>query len=388
MGIILRGADYQIILLFLKMMKNLHFRNLLLLMAVVALLFSSCSDEQDETFIHPLQALENQPAAWKWFDIDGMQCRDGSETGIVVRMNDPKKLVIYINGGGACFNVPTCASNPKSFNEQDAENLASLGDPGIFSAVRTENPVKDWSFVFIPYCTGDVHSGRTENGKPLGVNERQKFVGNINFNLVMEFIAPYFLEHDVDEILFFGLSAGGYGVYINALDLIKYFPGIKTTVINDSGPIFKDADAFPLCLQLGFNFIFDIPIPADFLYCCLPDFGLGNVYQYAATKYPDYNYGFVSSLEDGTSRYFLGFGQETCTGQTQLPAATFRNAMINLRDDNLRSGSKWSTFYIDGNSHTLLASNELYYNRPVEGMYLYEWVDAVLKGQVNHVSEE
>ncbi len=359
-----------------------------ILLLIASCLFFSCDDESTAVFEHPFQALEKQSVGWNWFDIDGMFCRDGSPTGIVTRINDPKKLVIYINGGGACFNEPTCASNPKSFNEENAEELTSYDNPGIFSHDNSKNPVKDWSFIFIPYCTGDVHSGTTENGRPLGVSQHQKFVGNINFNLVMEYIAPYFLENDVEEILFFGLSAGGYGVYINVLDLVNYFPDVKTTVINDSGPIFNNDEAFPLCLQLGFNFIFDLPIPADFLYCCLPDFGLGNVYQYAAIKFPNINYGFVSSLEDRTIRFFLGFGQNTCTSTEAMPAPLFRDALISLRDDNLINGNKWSTYYIEGNSHTLLASDDLYYDKEVEGLYLYEWVEEVINGNVNHVSEE
>ena len=349
-------------------------------------LFNSCSEE-DEPFTHPLQTAESNLGTWTWYDVDGMYCRDGSATGLVTRMNDPKKLVIYINGGGACYNQATCASNPSSFTEENAiDLLTTQGNPGIFNNERTENPVKDWSFVFIPYCTGDVHSGRNEDGRALDVPGNQMYVGNYNFINAMEFIAPYFLENDVEEILFFGLSAGGFGVYINALELEEFFPGIKKTIINDSGPLFKDEDAFSVCLQLGFNFIFNLPIPADFLYCC-DNLSLGNVYEYAATKYPNYNYGFTSSLEDEVIRFFLGFGQNTCSSDEILPAPVFRSAIQSLRDDHLIPGGKWSTFLIDSDSHTLLASDNKYYDRPIDGIYLYDWVQAVINGEVMHLSE-
>ena len=65
-------------------------------------------------------------------------------------------------------------------------------------------------------------------------------------------------------MVLFGLSAGGYGVYVNFLEVTKRFPNAKITVINDSGPLFTDAQAFPSCLQLGFTLIYGLPLPSDF----------------------------------------------------------------------------------------------------------------------------
>ncbi|MBK6338702.1 MAG: hypothetical protein IPF63_03635 [Bacteroidetes bacterium] len=140
----------------------------------------------------------------------------------------------------------------------DWENLVeSFGTPGIFNPDDDRNPLKDFSLIFVPYCTGDVHSGTLLNGKALDVNTPQRYVGAINFKKAMDFIEPYFKFNEVDEIVLFGMSAGGYGVYINFLEVAKRFPGVKITVINDSGPLFSDADAFSSCLQVGFKVILD-----------------------------------------------------------------------------------------------------------------------------------
>lgn len=358
------------------------------------LLFStflfSCNEEETE-FTHPFLALEKDSSSQHWFDIAGMMCRDGSPTGIGYRVGNPKKLAIYINGGGACFNDITCASNPKSFNAADWNDLSTAYiDKGIFDATNPKNPLKDFSFVFVPYCTGDVHSGTIDEGFALGVPDTQRYVGAKNFIKTMDYIAPYFNYKKVDEVVLFGLSAGGYGVYINFLEVIKRFPNAKITVINDSGPLFSDAQAFPSCLQIGFQFIFGLPVPVDMVNCCgTPDLGLANVYQYSSNKYPNANFGFISSYEDNVSRFFLSFGYNNCTGApgNQLPADVFKNALINLREDVLKPKSTWSTYYINGTSHTLLADNDIFYNRNISGMYLYEWVDKLLKGQRIHVTE-
>jgi len=349
----------------------------------------SCTREMH--FQHPLVEIENDPKSLHWFDIDGMICRDGSPTGVGYIVGNPKKLAIYINGGGACFNDVTCAANPKSFDQNDWSSLsAAYRHSGIFDVDNPKNPLKDFSFVFIPYCTGDVHSGTKYEGVALGVADTQRYVGSFNFKKTMDFIQPYFDYKKVEEVVLFGLSAGGYGVYVNFLEVAKRFPNAKITVINDSGPLFNDPQAFPTCLQLGFSFVFGLPIPDDLPECCgTPNIGLANVYEYSSKKYPNANFGFISSYEDATSRFFLSFGYNNCTGApgNQLPADVFKSAIVDLRENILKPKSTWSTYYINGDTHTLLATNDIFYNRNASGMYLYEWVDKLLKGERMHVTE-
>lgn len=353
--------------------------------------FGCARESSIQTLKHPFMDVQSNIKSEYWYEIPGMICRDGSQTGIGYRVGDPKKLAIYINGGGACFNEPTCASNPKSFNQDDWINLTQTrGHDGIFNPDNPKNPLKDYSFVFIPYCTGDVHSGTRTNGRALGVADTQRYVGSFNFIKAMDFIQPYFNYKNVEEVVLFGMSAGGYGVYVNFLEVAKRFPNAKITVINDSGALFSDAQAFPICLQLGFTAIFGLPVPSDLLGCCgNPALGLANVFEYSARKYPNAHFGFISSYEDATQRYFLSFGYNNCSGApgNQLPAPLFHQALIDLRDNVLIPKSTWSTFYINGESHTMLGTDSLYYDRKVGGMYLYEWVDKLIKGERMQTSE-
>lgn len=148
---------------------------------LIVFLIFGCTQETATKFEHPLLAIENDFNSQHWFDIAGMICRDGSPTGIGYRVGNPKKLAIYINGGGACFNDVTCAANPKSFNSADWNDLSiAYSDKGIFDASNPKNPLKDFSFVFVPYCTGDVHSGTKDVGFALGVPDTQRYVGAKN----------------------------------------------------------------------------------------------------------------------------------------------------------------------------------------------------------------
>ena len=110
------------------------------------------------------------PGQWTWVPFADARCRDGSTTGIGVRYGAGDGLVIYFQGGGACFNGLTCGANPASFDEGDFAGLASGGNGGIFDPDPGANPVGDWSFIFVPYCTGDVHAGdRTDQVVPLSL---------------------------------------------------------------------------------------------------------------------------------------------------------------------------------------------------------------------------
>src|SRR5262245_37023918 len=49
--------------------------------------------------------LEPTPMAWRYYDIEGTKCIDGTPAGFSVNYNPAAtKVLIYMEGGGACFN--------------------------------------------------------------------------------------------------------------------------------------------------------------------------------------------------------------------------------------------------------------------------------------------
>ena len=110
----------------------------------------------------PIDVPEN---TWTWVAFPDAVCGNGAATGIGVNLTSASNdIFIYMQGGGACWDSLTCfliksASNletgygPSQFN--------SAPERGMFAVDRTkaQNPFRDMSYVFIPYCTGDVHAG-------------------------------------------------------------------------------------------------------------------------------------------------------------------------------------------------------------------------------------
>lgn len=361
--------------------------------AIALLLFvpTSCFPDGTPIFAPPLNGADVPENAWTWYDVEGSICRDGSPTGIGLRVKDPKRLAIFMTGGGACFNDITCGPNPSSFGEADLFELENQ-QFGIFNQDRLENPVRDWSFMFVPYCTGDVHLGTRYEGFALNVEESQAYVGSYNFEKALRFVEPYFKENGIEEILLFGASAGGYSVYKHFMRVKRYFPDVKLTVINDSGPVFEDLQVFSPCLQVAFALLYNIEAPPGFLNLNLFRDGiLSHIYRYASDRFPDVSFGLVSSLADRTIRFFLSFGYDNCAGapDNMIPADEFSSAIKRLRDNYLIPETRWSTFYFDNDSHVQMVDDEPFYETEADGMYLYEWVARLLDGEDGiHVSNE
>ncbi|MCP4677840.1 MAG: hypothetical protein GY854_20445 [Deltaproteobacteria bacterium] len=109
-------------------------------------------------------------------------------------------LLIFLEGGGACFNFTTCIANPQSI----PTTARDPGTSGIFDFSRDNNPVKDWNMIYIPYCTGDAHFGSNPDGNIVG-HGKQKFVGGNNYRLFLESAVATFPS--TEFVLLSGYSA-------------------------------------------------------------------------------------------------------------------------------------------------------------------------------------
>ena len=99
-------------------------------------------------------------AGWRMIDGgDETGCAFGTPYSFFYRPGaDPTRLLIYFQGGGACWSWVSCSGMFDTSVERS--ELAELR--GIFDFANPENPFRDYSTLFVPYCTGDVHVGTVE----------------------------------------------------------------------------------------------------------------------------------------------------------------------------------------------------------------------------------
>lgn len=353
------------------------------LAAILALSITACKKENSNKNTSIADAAETS-GTWSFIPMSSMICRNGSTTGFSIKLQaNSSKLLIYLQGGGACYNDPTCQENPDRYSKRMAEEH----EEGIFSEVDANNPFKDWNMVYVPYCTGDVHFGtNTSADIPSGPNN-QNMVGSNNFRVVITELQSYFAAgNQLDELVLTGSSAGGYGTLANAAQLIDAFPSLKITVINDAGPILIDDTAQSTCMEQRWEELFKPNVPSDF------DQYLNNsyssrfkaLYEYLSNKYPNVNFGLICALEDAVIRGFFGYGSNDCAnmdnGQAgSINATVFSNALISLRDNTFANfpNKNWKTYYIPGEEHTFNGDAGTV---SVNGTSYFQWIDALRNG--------
>ena len=346
-------------------------------LAALAFAFATCdSDPIDAVFAQ----AEANLGVWTFVGVEGARCRDGSATGFGIRLQEgAENLMIYLEGGGACFNAETCASNPSSFNEADFDALAAQrGNAGIFST-GSGNPVGDWNMVYVPYCTGDIHGGSVEDATVEGVEGTHQFVGHRNVERYLALLAPYL--GDPDKVLLTGASAGGFGALVNFAEVADRFDGSEHYLLDDSGPIFFADDVLSPQLAATFNRTWSLAaaFPADAAPLFGPD-GLEDAYAYYADRYPDAAFGLSSHLQDATIRYFFGFGQPdgTITGE---------EFETGLRDLQTRLPARWGVYYAEAADHTFIGSPSRFFGTSA-GVAMNDWLGDLLEGRRTHVVPE
>lgn len=353
-----------------------RFATVLCLGALLFALPACDSDDPDDNGDEgPLAEAEANPGRWFFIETEGAACRDGSPTGFGIRFQENSdNLVIYLEGGGACFSPETCATNPGSFGGEEFVGFVGLGGSfGVFSTDAT-NPVGDWNAVYVPYCTGDVHGGSAPDATVPGVDGVQQFVGHQNIEAYLAVLRPVF--DDPDKVLLTGSSAGGFGTLVNFAQVADTFDNADLTLVNDSGPVFFDDAVFSPALGGAFVQLFNFPaaFPADAAALFQPD-GLQNVYAYYDGRYPDATFGLSSYLQDETIRFF--FGIDPLTGQpVEITGEQYENG---LGDLNTMAPASWGTYFAPGTDHTFLRFPDRY-----PGTYA-DWLGSILDGNATDV---
>ena len=330
----------------------------------------------------PPNPLPDAPVGeWSYVEIEGMQCRDGSPAGVAVRYAENTDLLgIYFQGGGACFNELTCLQNPSSINPSQFDPGPS---GGLFDAENPDNPLMDYNWIFVPYCTGDAFIGSKPDGDiPLGP-QGQQFVGHPNLALALDRIVDTF--PDLADVFLTGESGGGFGAASNYDFIASHFPNNDVNLVDDSGPIFRDQYLAP-CLQQQWRDVWNLSasLPEDCEGCFNADGGgLANYWTHISTKYPSATKGLISSHQDSVISLFFGFGTNDC-GALFPTFPEFEPALYDLRD-NVLTSPDYGTFYMAGDTHTYLSKQD-YYTLEVGGVVLSDWVADIIAGEPSHVA--
>lgn len=296
----------------------------------------------------PGEAITAPATTWTWVDFPDALCDDGSSTGLGVNLNPASDdLLVFMQGGGACWDYGTClVLNTAVHGPFKAANFESAkgGFPSAFDRDDVSNPFRDWSYVFVPYCTGDLHAGNQVKVYLDLFNQPHDYhhVGHQNVLAYLARLRATFPA--IDRLMLSGASAGGYGVLFNYDAFRTQLAPAESAFIDDSGPpLIGNGIQYPI--RDAWWAAWD-PTATFAPYCdadCLGDVSL--VLKHLAARYPDDRMSLLSSLRDITIRTYLGLAPEAFEADLRALVATRIDP-----EDNVRA------FIIPGESHTMLGA--------------------------------
>jgi hypothetical protein len=296
--------------------------------------------------------------------------------------------MIFLEGGGACFNTTTCGTNPATFGALQFPGFsAAEGIAGIFSRTDDANAVKDWNMVYVPYCTGDVHGGNAPNATVSGVIGTQQFVGYDNVTRDLERIVPTFTG--TTQVLLTGQSAGGFGAALNYVQTTRAFGSVPVTLLDDSGPLLANP-TLAACLETSMLDLWGMSSTvirdcgSD---CSDPGNALSQYWVHLPKTYPNAPFAFLDSVADGTITDFFGFGADNCTDFTQVTGAAYEASLLDMRT-KVAANSNAGLFLFAGTSHTSLVQAYTTRTAPASDggtAKLEDWVTAAVGGAAPNI---
>ena len=213
---------------------------LLLVLAVPAVAVAACGGSDDSASevqtTSPTTTAARGDEPWERVVPGGdCQCADGSEFSFWVREANPQTVVLYLQDGGACFSAETCAPDRDLYNAKVSEGPAGQG--GIFDLADERNPFADHSFVYVPYCTGDVHIGNTTKEYAPGLTVEHK--GYVNGTAALDHLAATF--PGATDVVVIGESAGSVASPLYAGLVSDRLADARITVVAHGAGSYPDA---------------------------------------------------------------------------------------------------------------------------------------------------
>jgi hypothetical protein len=325
--------------------------------------------------------LTATPALAQWQTIEpggDTKCSDGSPYRFFVYPGDPARLLVEFEGGGGCWSAETCAFD--IFTRRitvDPEQARQRGlMVGIYDRANPENPFRNHTHVYVPYCTGDLHwgnSARTYQGFAGPYTIQHK--GAVNAAAALEW--TFENVRAPAQVAVAGCSAGGYGSILWAPQVMARYSGARAVHLSDSaaGVVPPGFFAIPMA-----NWDVSSAWPRDIPSLALDRLDvsrvtLADLYTGVAGHYPLSTFSQFNTLADSTQLFFYALTLGP-TATVEDWSARMQAAMATLRDTN----PNFYAYTAPGTQHCIINS-PAFYTTTVNGVRVVDWVDRMLSAQ-------
>lgn len=307
-------------------------------------------------------------------------CSDGSPYRFFVHRGDPARLLVEFEGGGACWSGETCAAdvyNRTITHDLEAERQAGLLQ-GIYDRTNPANPFRDYTHVYIPYCTGDLHWGNaatsyTDQGSaPIVIQHK----GAANAVTALNWAGANVPAPE--QVAVVGCSAGGYGAALWSAQIAKAYPGARMVELADSAAgVIPDgffattlsswnvASAWPDFIpDLAFDRVDPAALTLPFLYSSVAAF------------FPTASFSQFNTRSDAVQIFFYALAKGTISPTDPVDWSA---KMVSNVEQISGAAPNFRAFLSPGAEHCII-NRPSFYAQTVGGKKFSDWVSTLLSG--------
>lgn len=267
------------------------------------------------------------------------------------------KLVVFFEGGGACWDSGTCsfpitATTPAGVPALYKAEILPTDNPttygGIFTADDARNPVKDWTQVYVPYCTGDIHGGSktaSYNHAVTGQAYQIEHRGADNFRLILEWMRQNITP---EQVLVTGSSAGAYGAVVHYPRVRATWPQATSAMLGDAGQGVVSG-SFDAARTSNWNFQLDGGVYGANAQT-IPS---AELVRRLAARFPGDRFAQYTTASDLVQMQFYDIMANGLTGTQGTACTAWTNGMLAGLTEN-QKGANFRSYMAAGTTHTLL----------------------------------
>ncbi|HJX63436.1 MAG TPA: pectin acetylesterase-family hydrolase [Polyangia bacterium] len=307
----------------------------------------------------PITGLPN--TEWSYVEFPNSTCGDGTPAGLLISPGS-QDLLFFMEGGWFCANYADCVSamNAVYLPPQPRSPLGSVNvsqrpslldymnemsnwNGTIFSRSDPDNAFKDFTFLYVMACTGDLHGGDavvtyTSGSQSLTVNHK----GHANIVAFLERVAATWPVPT--RLVVAGASAGGLGTLFNYDTFRLFWPNPKTYLLDDSGTALGGVDFFSLPPMAGAWTLWNLQEAlGDICTNCESD--LSAIYAALYRWYPNDRKSLLSHVTDP-----VAIGNLYTSDSDAAFSAALRSTAAMVLEPN-----RWKWFY-GGSGHTFISA--------------------------------
>ncbi|MBF0786034.1 hypothetical protein E4T80_11215 [Muribacter muris] len=152
---------------------------------------------------------------------ENQKCADGTPYEFSYKKGNDN-LLIFFNGGGACWDFHSCNSIKKGkypINTYEESAMLPYNKPtywqGMLDLNNPNNFSKDWTILNLPYCTADLFIGNKKTTYSFKGEKVKVFhYGKNNIDYAIDWVKKND-NRTFNNKLIIGSSSGGYGAILN-----------------------------------------------------------------------------------------------------------------------------------------------------------------------------